>query len=275
MTSPDAWATASRKRRPTSRLSIAPRRSELSPIRSPDGFGLPFGLGGAASPATNIGLGVNYAQPYLPTPYVQQRNFGLQQQLGGSPLIEAGYDDMTGTHLPDFGYPLNQLQLSQLGPQINQLVPHRFDGIVTVGTLVQPTIREGQLLTAFPQYSSANVQIPTAAASTYNALLLKAVKRFSHDLTFMLAYTCSKLIDDNSGIKTFLEPATPHQDAHNRRADRSISDQDVSQRFVTSFSYGPFGKGKLVGGSWPRALNALAGGWQVTGIVTLPYFSSG
>ncbi len=236
----------------------------------PNGFVLPFGLGATPSAAVNLGLGINFFEPHSPTPNVQQWNFGLQRQFGKSLMVEAGYDGMKGTHLPDVGYSLTQLRLDQLGPDITRAVPNPFRGLITVGTLSNPTVRAGQLLTPFPQYSSVGVTTPTAASSSYHALLLKAVKRFSNDLTFLLAFTASKLIDDSSGTATFLEPASPHQDAFNRRADRSISDQDVSQRLVYSVSYGlPFGKGKAIGGRWPSAVNALVGGWKVNGILTL------
>jgi TonB dependent receptor len=236
----------------------------------PNGYVLPFGLGATPTPAVNLGLGITYFEPHAPTPYTQQWNFDLQRQIGQSLMVEAGYSGMKGTHLPDPGYFLTQLQPSQLGPQINQQVANPFVGIITVGALAQPTVRAAQLLTQFPQYTSVQVQLPTQARSSYNAMLLKAVKRFSNDLTFVASYTVSKLIDDGSGIQTFLEPATGHQNAYNRRLDRSISDQDVPQRFVLSFTYGlPFGKGKMIGGNWSRPLNVILGGWQATGILTL------
>ena len=96
--------------------------------------------------------------------------------------------------------------------------------------------------------------MPDEASSSYNALLVKLEKRLSAGLTFLLAYTYSKLLDNGSGTQTFLEPATGHQTASNRRIDYAPSDQDVSQRFVYSFTYAlPFGKGKSFGGNWSPA----------------------
>lgn len=236
----------------------------------PNGFVLPFGMGATPSSAANIGLGMSYFEPKSPTPYVQQWNLAVQRQFGKTTLVEARYAASKGTHLPDVGYNLTQLRPEQLGPQITQAVPNPFYGIVNVGTLAQKTIRAGQLMTPFPQYTSVGVQYPTAASSIYNSLQLKAEKRFANSLTFMLGYTFSKLIDDSSGTMSWLEPATPHQNGYDRRADRSISDQDVSQRLLYSFSYGlPFGRGRMIGGNWNRAVNTLLGGWEITGILTL------
>jgi hypothetical protein len=92
----------------------------------------------------------------------------------------------------------------------------------------------------------------------------------SNGFTFMLAYTFSKLMDDGSGTESFLEPATSHQNAYNRRADYSVSDQNVPQRLVFSFTYAlPFGRGRTFGQNWSSALNGVLGGWQATGILTL------
>ncbi|MCI0391542.1 MAG: hypothetical protein MOB07_22600 [Acidobacteria bacterium] len=72
---------------------------------------------------------------------------------------------------------------------------------------------------------------------------------------------------------TFLGPAGNKQDAYNRRAERSISTQDVAQRLVVGYVYElPFGKGKKLFGDAPRAVNWLIGGWQINGITT---FQSG
>lgn len=236
----------------------------------PNGFVLPFGLGATPSPSANLGLGMSYFEPKMPTPYVQQWNVAVQRQIGQSWLVEGRYAAAKGTHLPDVGYYLTQLLPSQLGPQVNQSVKNPFYGIINVGTLAQPNVRQGQLMTAFPQYSSVGVQYPTAASSIYHSAQFKLEKRFSNDLTFLLGYTFSKLIDDNSGTMSWLEPATAHQNGYDRRADRSIADQDVSQRLLYSFSYGlPFGKGRLIGKNWSHAMNAVLGGWQVAGIMTL------
>ena len=229
----------------------------------PGGFVLPFGLGAKPSPAANLGLGISFFEPRSPTPYTQQWNFTVERQLGQSMLVEARYAASKGTHLPDVGYSLTQLRPEQLGPQVNQQVANPFYGIITIGTLAQPTVRTGQLLTAFPQYSSVGVQFPAAASSIYHSVQFKVEKRFAGGLNFLLGYTIAKLIDDNSGTMSWLEPATTHQNGYNRRADRSISDQDVSQRLLYSFTYAlPLGKGRPLGSGWSPAMNSVLGGWQ-------------
>jgi carboxypeptidase family protein len=236
----------------------------------PNGLVRPFNQGTPATPSANLGLAISYYQPFEPTPYNQQWNFGVQQQLGKSMALEVAYDGMRGTHLADVGYFLTQLRPDQLGPQVTQQVANPFVGIINVGTLASSTVPLRQLINPFPQYASVSVSVPDEASSSYNALLVKLERRLSAGLTFLVAYTFAKLLDNGSGTQTFLEPATGHQTASNRRIDYAPSDQDVSQRFVTSFTYAlPFGKGRHFGGNWPGAVNGILGGWQTTGVLTL------
>jgi len=61
-------------------------------------------------------------------------------------------------------------------------------------------------------------------------------KRYSHGLNLQVSYTAGKLIDDASQTVTFLGAAGTKQDFYNRHGERSISAQDISQRFVTAFN---------------------------------------
>jgi hypothetical protein len=235
----------------------------------PNGLIQPLGLGAPENANANVGLAISYYQPKEQTPYMQQWNVAVQQQLGKSLAFEAAYDGMRGNHLPEVGYFLSQLAPNQLGPQVTQSVANPFFGVIGTGTLSTPTTTAGHLLAAFPQYASVQVFEPDEAYSNYDALLVKLEKRMSSGFTFVLAYTFSKLLDTNSGTESFLEPATTHQNAYNRRADYAVSDQNVPQRFVFSFTYAlPFGRGRTFGGGWSPMVNGILGGWQATGILT-------
>ncbi|MBI3683676.1 MAG: hypothetical protein HY235_25150 [Acidobacteria bacterium] len=91
-------------------------------------------------------------------------------------------------------------------------------------------------------------------------------KRFRAGLSFLLAYTGQKLIDDNSITAVVGTNAAP-QNIYDRRAERSVSANDVSQVFSLSYVYElPFGKGKRFGGGWNRLTDSVLGRWQVNGI---------
>lgn len=59
------------------------------------------------------------------------------------------------------------------------------------------------------------------------------------------------------------------QDNSNFAANRGLCSQDTRQRYSGSFVYYlPFGHGRPFGRNLSRAADLVAGGWQVTGIVT-------
>jgi hypothetical protein len=108
----------------------------------------------------------------------------------------------------------------------------------------------------------------TGGISDYHSLQVKVEKRFGSGLSLRASYTDSKLIDDYSIISN-LGRQSALQDVYNRRADRAVSANDVSQRLVASYVYNlPFGRGKKLGGNWNRGVNAVLGGWQTNGILS-------
>lgn len=235
----------------------------------PGGFVMPIGMGTAPSPLVNLGQAVSFLPSNVPTPYVQQWNFTLQQQVSATFSVEGGYVGSKGTHLPDATHTLNQLRPENLGPQILETVPNPFFGTITTGTLSTAQVQRRYLMTAFPQYTSVNIWSAPAASSIYHSFQFKANKRFSRSLNFLLAYTFSKQIDDCSGLYDWLEPASAHQNYYDRRADRAVSDQDMTHRLALTFNYDlPFGRNRAVGKNW-RLADLFFGGWQTNGLLTL------
>jgi hypothetical protein len=104
--------------------------------------------------------------------------------------------------------------------------------------------------------------------SNYHALSAKLTQRFSKGLTYMVGFTWAKAIDGGSGIRTNSGDTLWPVNSYNLHAERGLSQFDVRRRFVASFLYEfPFGPGK----AWANhgVLGAIAGGWQLGGIVTL------
>jgi len=205
--------------------------------------------------------------------YAQQWNFNIQRELPRNTSIEVAYTGSRGIKLSDGP---NGLQLNQLDPTYMSLgdgllksVANPFYGIVKTGPLSGATTTRGQLLRPYPQYLGLLSLRPATAASTYHAFQARFDKRFSSGLTMLLSYTNAKLIDDASQAVGFLGQAPTHQNVYNRRADRSLSGLDISQRFVASFVYAvPAGRGKALGSGMPRWMDLAIGNWQVNGIVT-------
>jgi hypothetical protein len=252
----------------------------------PNGFNLPLGAapGPISGPRTNLGLGIgeSFFNDWV-NPAVQQWNGNLQRELPGGWLVEAAYLGSKGNHLPDGE---SSLQYNQLNPSIlstpdrdrlipnsANLVPNPFVGIITnpASTLRLPTVQYGQLLRPFPQYTSVGAFRKPSGNSLYHGFSLRVEKRFSQGLTALIAYTAGKLIDDVSQQVSFLGAAAMNakQDFYNRRAERSISAQDVSRRLVVSGTYNlPFGRDRKFLASIPKPVDFVLGGWQANGIAT-------
>jgi hypothetical protein len=57
------------------------------------------------------------------------------------------------------------------------------------------------------------------------------------------------------------------RDSYNLAAERSVDTTDIPHSLVVNYIYAlPFGKGKTLGGNWTTPVNAVLGGWQLTGI---------
>jgi len=101
--------------------------------------------------------------------------------------------------------------------------------------------------------------------STYNSLQSKLEKKLSGGLTFLNSFTWSRSLDFQSDANAAIIEYT-----YNRRLSWGPADFNVPLVNVTSFVYNlPFGKGRSIGGSMPRALDLLLGGWEASGIVML------
>jgi hypothetical protein len=247
----------------------------------PDGFNLPPGssLGAATFLGLNIGGGNGGVFTTNATPYVQQWNFNVQHDLPGNFVSEIAYLGSKGTKLliGESGLALAQIDPAYLtlGTGLQDQVPNPFFGIITnpSSPLSFATVQRARLLRPYPQYDGVNAFRVPGAESIYHAMTLRLDKRFSNGLSLLSSYTLGKLIDDASTTVGFLGQAGAQQNAYDRKADRSISSQDIRHRFVTSFVYDlPFGKGRRFGSGWSGPLDRTLGGWQVNGIVT---FQSG
>ncbi len=242
----------------------------------PGGFNRPPGVAGGPTTQLGLGIGDSFFNDYV-NPIVQEWNATLQRDLGGAFLLELGYLANKGNHLIDgeSSMAFNQLPASffALGNQLlgANTTPNPFLGIITnpTSSLSQPRVAYSQLLRPFPHYTSVSAFRKPQGNSIYHAFTAGVTKRYSNGLNLQFSFTAGKLLDDVSQTVTFLGAAGTKQDFYNRRAERSISAQDVSQRLVISFNYElPFGKGRPMLNALPKAAEYVLGGWQINGITT-------
>ena len=185
-----------------------------------------------AVPASALGF-----QRDLRSPYLQQWNFDVQQQIGQSRIVEFAYVGSKGTKLIS-------------ARDINQPLP-------------SPTPNPRPV----PQFADINF-LESRSNSTYQSFQLRFQQRLDHGLALLASYTCAKSLDDASSF--FSSDGDPNfpQDSYDVRAERGRSNFDVKQRVAVSYSYDiPLGKGhsRFGGGGW---VSTVFGGWQTLGIWT-------
>ena len=245
---------------------FTPYRTMSDPF--PEGIQLP--PRSSQGPLTALGSAVSANVRNLRTGYSEQWNANIQRDLPGGWLVEVGYIGNHGVRLPagrTLGYLPSEYQ--SLGTALQQQVTNPFYRLITVGTLSQPTVTLASTLRYYPQFTSVG-GMASWANSIYHALTVRVEKSLSHGLSLLLAYTNSKLIDDNLGNGANSSTqfsgggANDVQNWDNLRAERSISGNDMPQRLVVSTSWEiPFPK------SAPAVLRQFAGGWQLNPILTM------
>ncbi|MDQ1468918.1 MAG: hypothetical protein QOJ99_398, partial [Bryobacterales bacterium] len=209
-----------------------------------------------------------------PYPYNLQWNFTVQRQMWGGIAVETAYSGAHGVHLPRGSWQADALptQYLSMGSALNTQVPNPFFGLVQVGTLSAATVKAGQLLLPFPQYTGVSESGGYLGNATYHSLQMKVEKRFSEGGTVLAAYTFSKLIGDVESLTSWLDTgvgSSSLQDPNNLRAEKSLSGFDSRQRLTLSYALDlPIGQGKkyLNGGS--AVVQKITSGWTMSGTST-------
>ena len=246
----------------TTFVSSLDNMTPLNVLRNPFPDPLLSPIGSSQGLATLVGQGVSFTNTARRIPYTQQYSLGLQRQIGAGTLIEAAYVGNRGIALANSNVALNQLpdNLLAMGSALLDQVTNPFYGVISSGGLASRTVARGRLLVPYVQYTGVGVLSPTIGSSTYHALQLKVEKRFSRGFSLLASYTNAKIIDD---------VGSP-QNNNNRRAERAISTLDRPQRLVISEVWElPIGKGRALGGSVPRIVDLVIGGWQLNCVAIL------
>ena len=228
------------------------------------------------TPDAGLGQGVFSADASLGSGYAQQWNVAVQRELTRNMVVEVAYAGSKITHvgIPDTS--INQLTASQLaiGAPLLQRVPNPYFGqIPRSSSLGDPTITVAQLLKPFPRFTVVSLYRNNVGNTNYNALQAKLEQRLSRGLSFLVSYTRSKLIDEASSVfdaSILTGPIAnfPVADSFNRRLERDLSNGDIPNVFIASFTYDlPIGKGRRFN---PGGIaGAILGGFELAGVVTL------
>jgi hypothetical protein len=163
------------------------------------------------------------------TPYVQQWNFGIQQELGAGLLLDTAYVGNRGIKLPAFR-------------NLNQR-PFTFNA-VGASVIGAPPLASLGIAGDTVQY------LENIGVSNYHALQVRLEKRFSAGISGLASYTWGKALTNSvdhlstSGVGngTDVGAFREAQNGFDRRAEYGPAEFDVKHRFVASAVWQlPFG----------------------------------
>jgi hypothetical protein len=185
-----------------------------------------------------------FADPHLRTPYVQNFNLNLQQQVGSKTVLQVGYVGSVGIKLFQF------LDINQ--PSQAQITAADL-GCDCINSYGVPRAVAPNFFYLNEERSSAN--------SSYHSLQASLRTSGWHGLTSQANFVWSHAIDDASDSEDFEPNESQPTNSTNPAGDKGNSSYDIRRRFTWNFVY-QFPK---TGGSMQKLKN----GWGLDGILNL------
>jgi hypothetical protein len=229
-------------------------------------------------------------------PYPVQWSFYVERQLPANIGLSVGYVGTHGMHL--FGDEFRNYDhvptavRQQLRYNINNSVPTdpALGAIYGCGTACAGYL----VMRPYPQYTGVTINTNPDGYNRYNSFQVKLEKRYSHGLDLIAAYTIQKNLQSPQAGSTLGNSAVPttlgrsvgrtslvpggsaggvpehagvsgaYQNPDNRRADTSLSPDDIPQILNLAATYElPFGPGKRFFNGTGLA-KKMIGGWTWT-----------
>jgi hypothetical protein len=195
---------------------------------------------------------------YIPAdtkwPYIQNWMFSVQREILKNTVLEVAY---TGNH---------SLRLPIIA-DYNQAAPNAVTATcdasknITTGCLGIQARRPISTFTAISW-------VDPAGQMSYNGMSVRLEHKMSSGFYFLNSFTWSKALGNSEqALESFPGSfvANP-QNIRNLAAERGPSAYDVTVMNTTAVVYQiPFGRGRKFGSQWNRALDAVAGGWDLNG----------
>jgi hypothetical protein len=217
---------------------------------------------------TAIGSDLTYFAANRPHSFSNRLNISVQRQLPQGIIADVTYFYNHTSQVNNINYNINQVspQIAlQYGAATNATVANPFYGISipnpTPGPLFQQaTIPVTQLARPFPAWGNLTViDGINGGAMKYDSLQLKASKSFTNGYTLLVAYNYHVQTNQTfyDGVANYMKQWT-WEDAGTPR-----------HRLVASGVWAiPIGKGRPYLAGAPRLLDAVVGGWNLSGVAT-------
>lgn len=171
------------------------------------------------------------------TPYVAEWTLSVQQQIGQSLALEVAYFGSKGTKLT--AQMIDNVAPAPSPDRTSNLQTVRFPGVAPYA------------LNGYNEYNSE-----------YNALAVRIQRQYSHGLSYLVAYTYSKNIDqvDNLSSGNIFGTATENPTRWNGYLNRGLAGFDITH--VLSMT----GTWKIPGRTRYHAVNSVISGWELSDI---------
>ncbi len=173
---------------------------------------------------------VTTSDPQLVNPYVQQFSLGIERQMPANSVVTIGYVGTKGTQLTRL-VAINPLQVR---PAPATSVADEVARLAQFQAAAGGENGSGNLRLD-PRFDQVNLH-EAGGSSLYHSLQAEWKKQFSHGLQFQASYTWSKSIDDASDFSPTIQANDNSfaQDANRPRAERAVSNFDISHRVLVT-----------------------------------------
>jgi hypothetical protein len=228
------------------------------PGLGPNALGEGSATGGVITPGVPIYSGFGpegdffYVNPHMRTPYTQNFNLNLQQQLGPKTVLQVGYVGAIGIKLFQF-VDINQPSQAQITAADLACVPD-----IPMGDYCPSGY--GVPRTVAPNFFYLN-QERSSANSNYHSLQASLRTSGWHGLSSQANFVWSHSIDTASDLEDFEPNESQPTNSTNPAGDRGNSSFDIRRRFTWNFTY-----------QFPRmsgSMQKLKNGWGLDGILNL------
>ncbi|MCU1270856.1 MAG: hypothetical protein JWN74_2150 [Acidobacteriaceae bacterium] len=199
----------------------------------------------SASGCSNVECDIFTVDRHIHTPYMENYNVNLQQQLANKVVLQVTYAGSQGHHLLQF---VDVNQPSQATITASDLA----NGVISYG-VPRPFPFQA------PYYPFYIMREQSTAKSNYNALQTSLRVNQWHGITSIVNYAWSHSQDTASDGEDFVPNAAQPYDSTHPNLDYGNSNFDIRNRFTWVFSYELPNQGS----------NRLRNGWGFASTVTL------
>jgi hypothetical protein len=217
--------------------------------------------------ALGIGQSVTALAPSMPSTKVHEWNLAVEKPIGNSMVLRLRYDGKHGSHLD---------QLDNINPAPTTYVYYEETNSALPTGAYSSVATHSYDQTA---YTTVNFLSKTGMSNAEMGAV-EFEKRFQHGLRFQFFYTMTDAyrlagnsFRDSPGTTPaqFLPGAVPTDPAAlnrflNYARDTGVPKHRVRWNWIYDF---PFGRGRAFGRNAPKWLDAMIGGWTMTGSGTI------